>query len=112
MEEKLFHGEFWSRIWSSDVDVSDELSERKINTPLQCAIVDACLDVERSQLDLMAKIEIRLNNSGNLVVKVDSDGLTKTIETDKCPKCGVRIYMDIHPFNSCELVVVEQVMAQ
>jgi hypothetical protein len=116
VKNEVFCGEFWSRSWESDVDLSDELSERKITTPFQRAIIDACLGVEKGKTDSMAKLEIKLNESGNFVIKAWSfsefSKKEKTIETNKCPKCGVRTYTNVHPFNGCECVVVEQVMTQ
>jgi hypothetical protein len=102
-----FKGEFWSRKYESDIDVSSEL-QTSVTTPLASAFVDACMSVEDSNL---AIVVISVTTNGDFQVKATGDLGECAVVTKKCPKCASATYKGSHPFNGCETVLIEEIMA-
>lgn len=102
-----FQGEFWSRKYESEIDVSAEL-QTSVTTPLASAFVDACMSVEEANL---SAVTISVTADNGFQVEATGDLGKCAIFTKKCPKCSATIYKKAHPFNGCISIVVEEVMA-
>ena len=114
-EKQVFVGSFWSRPYESDTDIDAALVSRRIDTPLQCAFVDACTAVEGLHKNLaLAAVKVTLTPGGDYRVEAVLEQDRFAVTTRKCGKCAAVVYGDdrsvCHPFNGCEAVLIEEVM--
>ena len=112
--EIKYDGSFWSRKFVSNVDLSGSLRDGKIDTPLQCAFVAACMKVEPSdagaRLNSLATAEVTVRDDGSFLIEAMSEGRRSSIASQACTRCAAATFENNHPFNGCVEVVVEEIM--
>jgi len=116
-DRQAFVGEFWSREWISNVDLGAELETGKIDTPLRCAAVDACMAVEDkgagAQPKTLATFRVSAVPEGwRVTARSPVDDRESVVTTTPCPKCRTPTHQECHPHNGCEAVLVEEIMSE
>jgi hypothetical protein len=107
-------GQFWSRVYTTDFDLFEgDLVNGPINTALKAAFVDACFAVESvgagSRPGSLASVTISMTEDGDYRLEAVSEGKSYAIVTQKCHKCLATIHGDLHPFNGCDEVLLEEI---